>query len=257
MIYPDYIVSTENKHIKQIKKILNFPKDFPEFLIVEGEKHAQEFKNSIYFRLVRWFVLEGKQYDFSWIDANYMTIISKKVLAYLTDLEASQGIIGLFSSCYSLLNQNYISTQTTFVLDKISDPGNLGTLIRSAVALGRSNIILIDGVFPFASKVIRSSAGMIAHIKISRFTVKEFLELLLKNNIQLLKMDIKADLVAFSMREELKDYFVLLGNEATGVRKEFDMFVKKTVSLPMSEKAESLNVSVAGGVIGYLIWGNL
>lgn len=257
MIYPDYIISIENKHIKQIKKILTSSKSFPEFLIVEGEKHAEEFKKSSYFSLVRWFVLEGRQYDFSWIDGRDMTIISQKVLAYLTDVEESQGIIGLFASRYSLLNQEYLTNQSTFILDKISDPGNLGTLIRTAVALGRQNLILVDGVFPFLPKVIRASAGMIAHIKISRFTLSQISQLIIQSEIKLLKMDMNSELVSLSGAKELNNYFVLLGNEGNGVRKEFDIFVNKKISLPMSKKTESLNVAIAGSVMGYLLWGNL
>jgi TrmH family RNA methyltransferase len=257
MIYPDYIISIENKHIKQIKKILTSSRSFPDFLIVEGEKHAQEFKKSSNFGLLRWFVLEGRQYDFSWMDGRDITVISQKVLAYLTDVEESQGVIGLFATRYSLLNQEHLTYQSTFILDKISDPGNLGTLIRSAVALGRKNLILVDGVFPFSPKVIRASAGMIAHIKISRFTLSEISEFILQSEIKLLKMDMKSDLVSFSSLKELNNYFVLLGNEGSGVRKEFDFFVNKKISLPMAEKAESLNVAIAGSVMGYLLWGSL
>jgi TrmH family RNA methyltransferase len=257
MIYPDYIVSVENKHIKQIKKILNASKQFPEFLIVEGEKHSKEFKNSTYFRLVRWFIVEGRQYDFSWIDGKDITVISQKVLAYLTDVEASQGIIGLFSCGYPLSNRDHVAVQSTFILDKISDPGNLGALIRTAVALGRKNLILVDGVFPFSPKVIRASAGMIAHIRIIRLTLKEISEFLFESEIKLLKMDMGGEAVSVSTVKRLQDYFVLLGNEGSGVRKELDVFINKNISLPMAEKAESLNVSVAGSVMGYLLWGSL
>lgn len=257
MIYPDYIVSLENKHIKQIKKIFNSPREFPEFIIVEGEKHAVEFKNSSYFRLIRWFIVEGRQYDFPWINGKDMTIISKKVLEHITDVESSQGIIGLFSCGYVLLNQRYVSPQETFILDKISDPANMGALIRTAVALKRSHLIIVDGVFPFSTKVVRASAGMIAHIKITRFTLAQMTELLFQNQLKLLKMTMNAEVVSLKTVESLKDYFVLLGNEGSGVRKEFDIFVKKAISLPMSDKVESLNVSVAGSVMGYLMWGNL
>ena len=257
MIYPDSIVSFENKHIKQIKKIINSPKSFPEFLIVEGEKHASEFKNSSYFRLVRWFIVDGKQHDFNWIDGKDITVISQKILQYLSDVESSQGIIGLFSCGYSLLNQNYIDSQETFILDEISDPGNLGALIRTAVALERKHIILVGGVFPFSSKVVRASAGMIAHIKITRFTLKQMAELLFNTEIKLLKMDMKAQALSFQMIPELKKYFILLGNEGNGIKSAFEIFITKNISLPMADKAESLNVSAAGSVAGYLMWGKL
>lgn len=233
------------------------PQKFPEFLIVEGGKHAMEFKNSSFFRLVRWFVVEGKQYDFPWISPNDMTIISQKILHHLTDVKTSQGIIGLFSCGYSLSSQTYIDTQETFILDKISDPANLGALIRTAVALGRKHLILVDGVFPFCPKVIRASAGMIAHIKVIRFTLQQMLDLLFNAELKLLKMEMKSESVSLSMITDLQEYFVLLGNEGNGVREEFTIFVKRSISLPMTEKVESLNVSVAGSLMGYLLWGKM
>ncbi len=258
MIYPDYIISIENKHIKYIKKILASPKDFPQFLIVEGDKHSKEFINSINFRLMRWFVVEGRQYDFPWIDNNDITIISSSVLNHLTDLEASKGIIGLFSCSYKLLDQNCIDFQETFILDKISDPGNLGTIIRTAVALGRKNLILVEGVFPFSSKVVRASAGMIAHIRIFRFTLNQILKVLfLQPEIKLLKMEMGAERICLKNIDQLYNHFILLGSEGDGVRKNFDQFTSKSVALPMSDKVESLNVGVAGSVVGYLTWGGL
>jgi TrmH family RNA methyltransferase len=257
MIYPDSIFSIENKHIKNIKKILKSPRNYPEFLIVEGEKHAYEFKNSLNFRLVRWFILEEKAAFFSWINFQDITLISKNVLSYLSDVDCSQGIIGLFVCGYSL-NKDFIDYgQETFILDRVSDPGNVGALIRTAVALNRKCLILVDGVFPFCPKVVRASAGMISYIKIYRITLEEMIDVLFFKNINIMKMSMDGEAMLLKNIDALRKYFILLGNEGCGIREEFNVFINKNLSLPMSDKVESLNVAIAGSIMGYLMWGNI
>jgi TrmH family RNA methyltransferase len=257
MIYSDFICSLENKHIKQIKKIMHSPKQFPEFLVVEGDKHSLEFKNSINFKLIRWFILEGRQHDFSWIDGKDITIISEQVLNYLSSVECSQGIIGFFSCAYNINNYNLIEDQPTFILDKMSDPANIGVLIRTAVALGRKQMILVDGVFPFSTKIIRASAGMIAHIKLIRMTLVQFLDTIKNTKKKILAISMLGKFFSLDERSDYIDYHLILGNEGSGIREELNLIAQKHIALPMANGVESLNASVAGSVMGYLVWGDI
>jgi TrmH family RNA methyltransferase len=257
MLYPDFISSIDNSHIKKIKKIMQFPKQFSDFLVVEGDKHANEFKDSKYFRLMRWFIVDGRQHDFDWINPRDITMVSKKVMEYLSDVEMSQGIVGLFACLYDMADVGVITDQATFILDQISDPANMGALIRTAVALGRNQLICVDGVFPFSSKVVRASAGMIAHIKVIRISLNAVVSNLVFYDKKVMSLSLDGE--PFKLKEvpALSEHFIVLGNEGSGIRGEYSLTIKKKVLLPMAEKAESLNVSVAGSVMGYLIWAKL
>lgn len=251
-MYRNYISSISNQHIKYIKKIINSPKRYRD-IVVEGEKNIKEFLNNINFELISLFVIETKQNPFSDFQNNCY-YIEQEVLKFISSVESSQGVIGLFRINYDMFDcRGADSVVSTFILDGISDPGNLGTIIRTAVALGKKDIICVGGVFPFSSKVIRSSAGMISHIRIFYFLEynEKVSNIFLKKNIAVLDMGGIA--INSKISQIYCDFCLVLGNEGRGV----SSFWKKgflKISLPMDKRVESLNVAVVGSIIGYLVW---
>ena len=137
----------------------------------------------------------------------------------------------------------------TLILDGIQDPGNLGTIIRSAVAFSMPNIILSDdAVDLYNPKVIRSTEGMIFHVNVIRRNLREFLPTL-KKDYQIIGTDVRKGVNIRDLSLN-SNYGIVIGSEGSGmgVSREFcDTFIK----IPMSDKCESLNAGVSASIIMY------
>lgn len=135
------------------------------------------------------------------------------------------------------------TTPTTpfLVLDRIQDPGNMGTLLRTAFAFGFKTIYTIDCVDPYSPKVIRASSGMGLRLNI----IDTDYENLPTDTIYYL-----ADLGG-NQPAPIKEtnYGIVLGNEGQGINPIFYQKPHKVVTIPMVADCESLNVAVAGGII--------
>lgn len=170
-------------------------------------------------------------------------VVSERMLAQLTTTVTNQSIV-----CICKTKDVPLPAITnSLILDNLQDPGNVGTLIRSAVAFGFCDVYLIGGADVYSEKVIRSSAGTILKC---RLHVCDF------NTIKRHKKEI-ADcfIVADMCGENIKNVeingkiAVIVGNEGQGVSDEFMTIADKTVSIPMMPSVESLNAGVAGSII--------
>ena len=135
------------------------------------------------------------------------------------------------------------------ILDSIQDPGNLGTIIRSAVAFSMPNIIISDdSVDLYNPKVIRSTEGMIFHVNVIRKNLSEYLPAL-KKDYQIIGTDVRRGVNIRDLSLN-SNYGIVIGSEGSGmgVSKDFcDTFIK----IPMSDKCESLNAGVSASIIMY------
>lgn len=252
----DYISSIDNKHVKLVRKIIASPKKYSDYVVVEGEKCVKEFLESSLFSLLQVFSVSEKSEMICLVDNSFVSLISEKVFYYMSDVENGQGVIGLFRVNYNLVDQSNLGdVDSTFILDGLSDPGNVGTLIRTAAALGKKMIIMVGGVYPFSQKVIRSSAGMIAHVRVIYFyeyndACKAFL-----GQKKSVVMDMGGQIMnPLSSEQYRNEWCIVLGNEGAGVSSFWKKHSNK-IALPMNRRVESLNVAIAGSVIGYFVWG--
>lgn len=136
-------------------------------------------------------------------------------------------------------------------LDGISDPGNMGTLLRTALALGWDAVYFLPGSCdPFNEKTVRAARG--AHFKLSlaKGNAEQLHEWIKRNYVQSVVADIKGD-VAESLPTSRRRLLVL-GNEAHRASVAVRQFCQP-VTIPMPGKMESLNVAVAGGILLYLL----
>ena len=137
------------------------------------------------------------------------------------------------------------------VLDRISDPTNLGTLLRSAVAFGFETVFLSEGcVDPYNDKVIRGSQGAIFKVNIIKGDLLQFLSKIKKTH-QILGTNVRVgeDVSNVKIKPKLA---IILGNEAKGMREEANQFTDNNLYIKMLN-TESLNVSVAGSILMYEI----
>ena len=155
--------------------------------------------------------------------------------------------------CIAYLSQYVVEIPKTnfLVLDTLQDPGNVGTLIRTAKACGFEYVYLLDSVRKTNDKLIRSSVGAIFDNKVFEMSKDEFESFARKNNLHLLMCDMNGENI-FSFKTE-GIVGVVVGNEGNGVCDQIANLCEKTVKIPMMSGIESLNAGVSGSIIMYEI----
>ncbi len=180
-------------------------------------------------------------------------VVSKHLFAKLTQLETFSGPIALVSPKRSLLDEPEPSRGDLVFLDRLQDPGNLGTILRSCAAMGVSQIALSAGtVWPWSAKVLR--AGMSAHFSLNIYDEFDIERLLALQGFQLLVTS-GQDAEKLSMIDEVDlslPSIWCFGNEGSGLRQNLlEASTAIRVSIPQSSTVESLNVASALSICLY------
>ncbi len=171
-------------------------------------------------------------------------VVSEKMLSSLATTKTNQDIICICK----VKDYGIASIGNSLILDNLQDPGNVGTLVRSAIAFGFNDIYLVEGADPYSEKVIRSSAGLIMSARLHICSFEEIQKN--KNKIAdvLMVADMNGENVN-SIKPSKNKVAVIVGNEGQGVSDRFLKLANKTVSIPMMPQVESLNAGVAGSII--------
>ena len=235
------ITSIENKIIKEFKKLEQKKyRDSNNMFLIEGKHIIEEAYKTCYLEEI--IVSEDEYYD---LDIK-TTIVSNKVINYLSSLENNDGVIGI---CRKLKN-NAIGNNI-LLLDNIQDPGNLGTIIRSAVAFNINTIILGKGsVDLYNPKVLRSTQGLIFKINIIETDLLEIIPKLKKDNYKIIGTDVNngSDLKEYS---SIGKYALIMGNEGHGLSNEIKSLCDDYIYIKLNKECESLNVGIACSIILY------
>lgn len=183
-------------------------------------------------------------------DANEVQVfkVDDKTIEQLSDTKTPQKVL-----CIAYYTQHIVEKPKTnfLVLDNLQDPGNVGTLIRTAKASGFESVFLIDSVRKENSKLIRSSVGAVFDSKIYQVSKSEFIDLSKKWNLKLICCDMNGEnIFEFETEEQIG---VVVGNEGQGVSEEIAKLCYKTVKIPMKSGIESLNAGVSGSIVMYQI----
>lgn len=138
------------------------------------------------------------------------------------------------------------------VLDGIQDPGNAGSIIRTADAAGAQGVILLEGsVDAFADKTVRATMGSIFHVPILEHAArKDFLNFIRKEGIRLYATTLDASAQAYCDADFHGRAAIIFGNEANGVKKDL-LDAAKKICIPMPGKAESLNAAAAAAIVTF------
>ncbi|GAA0710327.1 RNA methyltransferase [Paraclostridium ghonii] len=195
-------------------------------------------------------VLEGKNIKI------YKT--TNKIFNEFIDTESTQGIVGVIgikkSNIEDILSEN---CRFVLILDRIQDPGNMGTMIRTADAAGVDAIINLKGcVDIYNSKVTRSTMGSIFDMKIINMTQDEALKELKGRDFDIVSSYLNTDNFYDSVDYKNKTALVI-GNEANGVNDELISKSDILVKIPIYGKAESLNAAISSAILMYEIKKNI
>ena len=140
--------------------------------------------------------------------------------------------------------------ERVLLLDEVQDPGNVGTLIRTAKAFGFDSVILSEGCAdPYSHKAIRSTQGAVFSMNVIYADLKETIRSLRKNGIPVYGTSLK-NAVSLEKIKPAEKAAILLGNEGKGVKPELLDLCDQRIVIPM-DGFESLNVAVAGGILAY------
>ncbi|MCX8030690.1 MAG: RNA methyltransferase [Thermodesulfovibrionales bacterium] len=253
---PKIITSSSNQIIKEALNIKKNPKDFKDLFLVEGPHLIKMAIKSPYSSIVTLFMREDYFLKKDCKNLLHQTqnsyIVTNKIFSQLADTETPQGIIGIVHYKLAKLSDVYNINNSLFVVcDSIQDPGNLGTIIRSADAFGANAVVILPASCnPFNSKVLRATAGSIFNIPIIKNNTEEALDFFLRNHIEIFATSSKAKKTIFEVKFN-KSIALIFGNESSGVSLNLLKNAHEVFRIPIIGKAESLNVAMATTVCLY------
>ena len=219
------------------------------------EKKILELGNDPYIGTdPRYLVLKRQGYKVLILKKNlFFYKINEEILKKISDVQTAQGILATVYMPKPQLDLEKLASQNglILVLETIQDPGNLGTLIRTAVATGVQAIVLVENCADlYAPKVVRGSMGGIFRVPIIGMSRLEVLERLKASNYKILVTSLEAAQNVYEIELPVRMALVL-GNEANGVSEVFLQASDLKIVLPQLGKIESLNVAIAGSVLMY------
>ena len=206
--------------IRAVNDVLAYAPELTVALVTD-EKHASEYENA--------------------------TVFSENLMRNVSETENSQGVIAVLRKPASTAS----NSGNALFLDGIRDPGNLGTLIRTACAAGFKDIYLYRCADEFSGKVVRST--MSAIVKVNLIHADVSVPAQLKNiGYTVIGADMHGENI-FTFAPESEKVCIVVGGEANGISEEIRLQCDDTVSVPMSEDIESLNAAISGAIMMYEI----
>ena len=251
------ISSKDNDLIKHIRKLKDKKyRDENHEYIIEGVKVIEEaVKENAEIKKVIVCDDTTRTYE---IPTNVMLEIAKyecvyvteKIFNMITQVTNPQGIMAIVKKNVTNSEIDY-SQDIIVVLDAVQDPGNLGTILRTVDSVGLSQIIVSkETADAFNPKVVRSTMGAIFRVKIIESEdLQETIKQMKKHHFKLMVTSLQTNKSIYDM--ELNKRIIVIGNEANGVSKMLQDMSDEKVKIPMLGKTESLNASVATGIILY------
>ena len=236
-----FITSAQNE---LIKKVSSYKDGKGEFVILDTDKLILDsFNNGAEF--VYLFSTEKNINKFVNINCEKI-LTTDTIIKKISTSTSSQGSVGVvkFDTKKITLPQN-----SFLILDNIQDPGNIGTILRTALGADYKDIYCINCANVRSSKVIRSSMGSIFSLNIYQTNLYEFIDFSKKINLPIIAADMNGDCV-FDCQVKGK-CGIILGNEGNGICNELRQIATKFISIPMNNNLESLNVAVSGAIIMY------
>jgi TrmH family RNA methyltransferase len=246
----DYINSLENSTIKKIKKLkIKKYREEEQLFIAEGRKFLDfPFEPEIIIFRESYEITEEIQLKLKKFQCRKI-VVSEKVFTQLTSQENSQGVIIIYPYIKGALEN---LQKNVVVLDKIGDPGNLGTIIRVADAAGFKDILLTKGsVDCYNEKVVRSSMGSIFNMNIIYMEEEELIALLKKEEYKIVVTALEKNSVSYTQMKLAEKNAIVFGSEGDGVSQNFLKVCDEKIIIPIYGIAESLNVAMASGIILY------
>ena len=238
------ITSRKNALLQQVKKLLSSKKERENagLFVADGTKLLAE--------AVRWYdgldtviLSDGVEADVP--DHVRVIRVPEDVMVSISPMETPQGALFL---CRMPEKKVFVPKPGMLVLDGIQDPGNIGTILRTADALEIPVVLLEGCADPYSHKVVRSSMGAVFRTPVLQSTWAEVQSSCKADGIPV-AVTALSDRAEDIRRAKLGDMAVVIGSEGRGVRREILDSADRELIIPMNERCESLNAAIAAAIV--------
>lgn len=235
------ISAKDNKLVKYVKKLgkKSF-RDETGCFVAEGERLVRDLyeKGAVIEKL---FIAEGKDFG---IEARESYHVTESVFLSMTDTTNPQGVLAVIKK--TLYTSGDIA-EPAVICDRISDPGNLGTIIRTADSAGFGSVVLLPGCADvYSPKVVRSTMGSLYGIPVVQCGIED----VMNKGFDIVCADLCGAECIYDY-DFTKPFALVIGNEANGVSDELREVADGRIKIPMLGKSESLNAAVSFAVCAY------
>ncbi|MED4299389.1 RNA methyltransferase [Geobacillus stearothermophilus] len=241
------IESPKNARVKQWKKLLTKKgRDETGLFLLEGFHLVEEAVKSRA-PLVELMVDERTAIPPGWDVSVPVVIVTEAVMKAISSTETPQGIAAVCRKLPAELE----GVKTALLIDAVQDPGNLGTMIRTADAAGIDAVILGEGCADvYNPKVVRATQGSLFHLPVVKGDLAQWIARFKEQGIPVYGTALE-NAVDYRTVPPSSSFALLVGNEGSGVRREWLEMTTETIYIPIYGQAESLNVAVAAGILLY------
>ncbi|ANK71176.1 MULTISPECIES: RNA methyltransferase [Ensifer] len=177
--------------------------------------------------------------------------VSEKVLSTITRRDNPQMVVGIFEQRYQSLKDLEPQLGETYVaLDRVRDPGNLGTVIRTADAAGASGVILVgETTDPFSLETVRATMGSVFAMPVARASVEDFIRWQKSAGVKVVATHLAGAVDYRTIDYKTKPVVLLMGNEQSGLPEELAREAGALARIPQAGRADSLNLAIATGIM--------
>lgn len=250
------ITSTSNDNIKFVQKLIKSSKDRKAngLYVVEGIRMVSEIPLEVLDKIYITSECREKYLELDILSGDIVEVIevSDRVYKAMSDTKTPQGILAIVR-CEVAPLDIICSDEAPFILivEKLQDPGNMGTIIRTSEGAGLSGIIVSeDSVDIFSPKVVRATMGAIFRVSIHiSSNLEKDINILKDNGIKIYGAHLDGEDI-YDTRLDSAGAF-LIGNEGNGLSKEISDMADKLIKIPMEGKLESLNAATSAAIISY------
>ena len=251
------ISSKDNEFIKHVKKLKDKKYgDMNKEFVIEGIKLIREAieENADIKQIVICdnclnsdVIPKELMYEIAKYECVYVT---EKIFRTITDVNTPQGLLAIIGRNSTENEINY-NQDIIVALDDIQDPGNLGTILRTVDSIGLNQILVSKGTADcYNPKVVRSTMGAIFRVKIIECdNLEKTLQEARNHQYKVIVTSLQTENSVYDIKYNKK--VVVIGNEANGVSAEIQNLADEKIKIPMLGKTESLNASVATGIVLY------
>lgn len=255
-----YITSSSNPTIKEIRSLYRRKERWvKKSFIVEGIKIVEECIDNGY--PLSHIIISDELYNIKGgetllgkiIDYNLLIKVPDRLYREISDMENPQGVLAVASFKLDSIEHIYsIDNPFILLLDQVQDPGNMGTIIRSADAFGIDGIIITEGcVDIYNPKVVRATMGSIFRVPIYHYSDGiEIIKEIKSRNIKIYSTSLTGDKFIQDVSLNIPS-MLIIGNESKGVSKSLEALADSLIKIPMIGEAESLNAAIASSIIMY------
>ena len=235
------ITSKDNHRIKKARKLLKKKYRTTSYLVEGWHLLDEAIAQGV--QILQIFVEESYQERVAHL--SNVLVVTPEVLASLSEVPSPQGVIAELA--FRSIDTCDLSKGRWLLLEDVQDPGNVGTMIRTADAAGISGVLLTAGCADiYNQKTLRAMQGSHFHLPIYRMAVSDIVK---TSPLPLFASTLSQDSVDYRKVPATSDFILAMGNEGQGISANLAQASSQLVHIPMPGQAESLNVAIACGIL--------